>query len=325
MLKVTLRRLTMNIDQPDTLTHHAMLVAWGQFSQAIGLIQKIEAVPIHQKTVEHSPQTKILEFLVAMLAGVPHLKDLSRSAHPIDQDLSVARAWLQPKWADHSGVSRTMSQVSQAEAEQIFQGLSQITQPILAEDVAQALKQNGRLVYDGDLTGRPVSNSSTTYPGVAYGHMSDGLHLGYQAAMVSMHSPTYGRFWLSVVNHPGDTVSCTAVEAMVQSAETQTGLRPLRRTDLLRQRIGTLGKKEQQLRVELAESQKKLEETRFHQMDVQSQYTGQQANLAECENQYQEKQRPERPHSTLAKARQKLKSLQARLEHLDQQLPKLEK
>ena len=56
----------MNINQPDTLTHHAMLVAWGQFSQAISLIQKIEAVPIHQKTVEHSPQTKILEFLVAI-------------------------------------------------------------------------------------------------------------------------------------------------------------------------------------------------------------------------------------------------------------------
>ena len=95
--------------------------------------------------------------------------------------------------------------------------MSQITQPLLAEDVAQALKQNGRLVYDGDLTGRPVSNSSSTYPDVAYGHMSDELHLGYQAAMVSMHSPTYDRFWLSVVNHPGDTVSCTEVEAMVQS------------------------------------------------------------------------------------------------------------
>ncbi len=315
----------MIIDQPDTLTHHAMLVAWGQFAQAIGVIQKIEAVPIHQKTIEHSPQTKILEFLVAMLAGLPHLKDLSRSAHPIDQDLSVARAWMQLKWADHSGVSRTLSQLTQAEAEQIFQGLNEITQPILAEEVAQALKQTGRLVYDGDLTGRPVSNSSTTYPGAAYGHMSDGIHLGYQAAMVSLHSPTYGRFWLSVANHPGDTVSCTQVEAMVQAAEAQTGLRPLHRTDLLRKRISALESKEQQLRIEMTESQKKLEEAQLHQVEVQSQHTEQQTHLAECENQYQERQRPERPHSALARARQKLKSLQARIERLEQQLPKLEK
>ena len=315
----------MIIDQPDTLTHHAMLVAWGQFAQAIGVIRKIEAVPIHQKTIEHSPQTKILEFLVAMLAGLPHLKDLSRSAHPIDQDLPVARAWMQPKWADHSGVSRTLSQLTQAETEQIFQGLNEITQPILAEEVAQALKQTGRLVYDGDLTGRPVSNSSTTYPGAAYGYMSDGIHLGYQAAMVSLHSPTYGRFWLSVANHPGDTVSCTQVDAMVQAAEAQTGLRPLRRTDLLRKRISALESKEQQLRIEMTESQKKLEEAQLHQVEVQSQHTEQQTHLAECENQYQERQRPERPHSALARARQKLKSLQARIERLEQQLPKLEK
>ena len=88
--------------------------------------------------------------------------------------------------------------------------------------------------YDGDLTGRPVSNSSTTYPNVGYGHMDDAIRLGYQAAMVSMHSPTYGRLWLSVVPHPGNTATCTQVEAMVLAAEAKTDLCPLRRTDLLR-------------------------------------------------------------------------------------------
>jgi hypothetical protein len=73
----------MSEKQPDTLTHHAMLVAWGLFAQNIGLIQAIEAVTLHQKTVEHSPQTKVLEFFVAILAGLQHLQELSRSAHPI--------------------------------------------------------------------------------------------------------------------------------------------------------------------------------------------------------------------------------------------------
>ena len=30
-----------------TLTHHAMLVAWGQYAHCIGLIQAIEAIPLH--------------------------------------------------------------------------------------------------------------------------------------------------------------------------------------------------------------------------------------------------------------------------------------
>ena len=131
----------MSENQPDTITHHAMLVAWGQFSQRIGLIEAIEAVQLHQKKVEHSPQTKILEFFLAILAGLQHLQELSRSAHPIDQDQAVAKAWLQAKWADYSGVSRTLAGLSQAEADQIAKVIEQIMQPLLAEEVMQALKQ----------------------------------------------------------------------------------------------------------------------------------------------------------------------------------------
>jgi hypothetical protein len=35
---------SMSEKQPDTLTHHAMLVAWGQFAQSIGMIRDIEAI-----------------------------------------------------------------------------------------------------------------------------------------------------------------------------------------------------------------------------------------------------------------------------------------
>ena len=90
----------MSEKHPETLTYHAMLVVWGQFAQSIGLIDKLQLVALHQKTVEHSPQRKILEFLVAILAGLEHLQDLSRAAHPIDQDQAVAKAWGQTGWAD---------------------------------------------------------------------------------------------------------------------------------------------------------------------------------------------------------------------------------
>lgn len=93
----------------NEITHHAMLIAWGQFAQSSGLIQGMEGVHLHQKTVVHRPQTKILEFFVAVLAGLAHLKDLSLSAHPIKQDQAVAKDWRQSAWADYSGVSRTLA------------------------------------------------------------------------------------------------------------------------------------------------------------------------------------------------------------------------
>ncbi len=38
----------------------------------------------------HRPQTKVLEFLVAMLAGLPRQNDISHAAHPLDQGAAVA-------------------------------------------------------------------------------------------------------------------------------------------------------------------------------------------------------------------------------------------
>lgn len=45
----------MSQHQEATLTHHALLLAWGQFAQCIELIAKLEAVALSQKTVDHSP------------------------------------------------------------------------------------------------------------------------------------------------------------------------------------------------------------------------------------------------------------------------------
>jgi hypothetical protein len=315
----------MDKSHSETLTHHAMLVVWGQFAESIGLIDKIHSLSLGQKTVTHSPQRKILEFLIAILAGLEHLQELSRSAHPIDQDQAVAKAWGQGGWADYSGVSRTLTGLMQAEVEAIAEALEQISAPILAEEVMLALQSSGRLTYDGDLTARPVSNTSTTYPGVAYGHMGDRLQLGYQAAMVSLHSPVYGRTWLSVTPHPGDTVSCTQAEALIRAAEAKTGFRPLRRTDLMQERMAAMETACQKWQVKAQKSQSSLEEARAKCLETQEQLTEQEALVVELETQYQERQRLERPYSALAKARQRWKMLQRRQGRLQKRMPALEK
>ncbi len=103
-------------------TQHAFLVAWGWFAEHLGLIQHLQAVSLKQKPYHHRPQTKVLEFLVAILAGLQHLQEISLAAHPLDKDQAVAQAWGQPAWADYSGVSRTLSGLSWEEVKQIVQG-----------------------------------------------------------------------------------------------------------------------------------------------------------------------------------------------------------
>src|SRR5256885_499333 len=120
-----------NSGTPIQNTQHAFLVAWGWFAERIGLIQKLQAVSLKQKHYQHWPQTKVLEFLVAILAGLQHLQDISLAAHPLDKDQAVAQAWGQAAWADYSGVSRTLSGLSWEEVKQIVQVLEQVSQPYI--------------------------------------------------------------------------------------------------------------------------------------------------------------------------------------------------
>ncbi len=144
-----------NSEQHRHDTQHAFLVVWGWFAEHIGLIQQLQAVSLKQKSYHHRPQTKVLEFLVAILAGLQHLQEISLAAHPLDKDQAVAQAWGQPAWADYSGVSRTLSGLSWQEVKQLVQVLVQISQPYLDTEVQVLCSQRTRLRLDGDLTGIP--------------------------------------------------------------------------------------------------------------------------------------------------------------------------
>src|SRR5260370_5880534 len=104
-------------------TQHAFLVAWGWFAEHLGLIQKLQAVSLKQKPYHHRPQTKVLEFLVAILAGLQHLQEISLAAHPLDKDQAVAQSWGQPAWAGYSGVSPALRGLRWEEGQRIRQGL----------------------------------------------------------------------------------------------------------------------------------------------------------------------------------------------------------
>jgi hypothetical protein len=226
-------------------TQHALLIALGECAKRSGFIDQVNRVEMHQKTVVHNPQEKVMEFFVAQLAGLPYLKDISRAAHPLDQDGAAAMAWGQRAWADYSGVARTLEQLRDGECEQILDVCREINQVWVNEEIDTILKAGDMLVWDGDLSGLPVCKSSKTYPNAAYGHMNDAVCLGYQAAVVSMVSPTYGRLWLSIEHHPGNVTSATQGENLVRAAEARSGVHPRRRVDLLEKRIEFEEKRQQ--------------------------------------------------------------------------------
>jgi len=293
-------------------TQHAFLVAWGWFAEHIGLIQSLQGVHLHQKKYTHTPQTKVLEFLVAILAGLEHLQDISLSAHPLDVDQAVAQAWGQLAWADYSGVSRTLSALTWAEAHDIAQVLEQVSQPLIQAELDVLRCRGQRLRFDGDLTGLPVSHSSRTYPNAAFGHMDDEIRLGYQAAVVSLDSPTYRRLWLAIAHHPGETVSCTQAEALVLAAEARTGLRPRGRTELLRQRIEAFEQRMQTTRQRWLAQQETVRLAHNRLAEARQQAQERQVILANLEEAYRLRQRSERPTSRLALARQRLKAAEQR-------------
>ena len=295
------------------LTQHAMLVAWGRYADHIGLISRLAEVDLHQKTRTHRPQTKVLEFFVAILAGFAHLQEISRSAHPLDQDAIVAEAWGQPSWADYSGVSRTLQRLRTDEAEAIATLLDEISAPYIKREVELALQQSGYLVYDGDLTGRPVSSTSTTYPDTAFGYMGDTIQLGYQSALVSLHSPTYGRLWLSTRLHPGDTVSMTQAQALVRAAEARTGVAPQRRLDLVAIRLQAATQTRQQVGEKAARSEERLFAARAKVQETTRQLRQSRHEVTAYEAEYQRAQRSPTRHCKLTRARRRLATYQQRL------------
>lgn len=296
------------------VTQHAFLVAWGQFAQEKGLVERITSVKLRQKTRQHRPQTKVLEFLVAILGGTRQLQDISLAAHPLDKDQAVAEGWGQTAWADYSGVSRTLSSLSWEEAEAIVQALDEFSQPFLAAELEKLVRQKKRLTLDGDLTGIPVSNTSKSYPNAAYGHMDNEIRLGYQAGVVSLVSESHGRLWLSGTHHSGDTVSSTQAETLISEAEIRLGLRPWRRTDLLEKRIADYGPIQESIQQRLQTQQNGRQTAMERYQQAQTAFDEHLRELESAEQSYRERQRVERPTSRLALLRKRVQADRKRCE-----------
>ncbi len=83
----------------DATTDHALLVVLGEYARHLGLIERLEAVPVEQRQGKYSPQSKLIELLVAVLGGLENLEDLNKAAHPLVHDQAVITSWGQTGFA----------------------------------------------------------------------------------------------------------------------------------------------------------------------------------------------------------------------------------
>lgn len=218
-------------------TQHGLLIAWGHFAQTLDLPARLTAVPLAQRTVKHTPAAKLLTCLLNILCGQEYLSDLSHHPAPLYRDPAVATAWGLPALAEASVVSRTLARADAATLHALQTTLDGVARPFLERALTDLRPLQQPIQLDADLTGRPVSDSSTSYPGAAFGYMDGQIRLGYQLAALCVQTTLYGRQWVVGQHHPGDTVSAPCLLALVAAAEQRLGCHPRRRTELLDQRI----------------------------------------------------------------------------------------
>lgn len=221
------------------VTDHALLVLLGQFAQHLGLVDLLEAIPIAQKTVDHRPQTKLIQFLIGILAGLDYLQDFNDAPDPLVRDTAVQQAWQQHAFAHYSGVSRTLAAADAATLHALVAALQQVSRPFVEQEVLAIVRTAQALHVDIDLTGRVVSPTSTSYPDAAFGWMDDALAKGYQAAISSLSGGPTGRLLLSSQRYDGRAKSADCLRAAIQAVEQALGCRPRRRTTLVQAQVTT--------------------------------------------------------------------------------------
>src|SRR3990172_11802729 len=118
-----------------------MLVAFGEFLDQHGLIDRLMKVPIPQRTRTFAPQTKLVEFLAGIMSGSEHLEDLNDGPRPLAKDPIVARAWGQRGFAHYSSVSRTLEACTGEAVARVEQAINEFSRPFILTMVHDLLRR----------------------------------------------------------------------------------------------------------------------------------------------------------------------------------------
>jgi len=284
-------------------TQHGMLVVWGQFAQEIGLLDHLARIPIRQKKFRHSATDKLTEFAVGLLSGIGFLTDLTEDPAPICKDTEVAVAWRLGPLAEATGVSRTLRACDTGVVAVLRTALDCVSRPFLGAAVADLRLGRRALLLDADLTGRPVSSTSHTFPGAAFGHMDGEVRLGYQLAQICLQTRLFGRQWLSARHHPGDTVSGPCLRQLIEEAEERMGCHPRRRVELAAQRLAERQGAHRELERLVGEAEERVKQETHRAADLAARIEAGQREIGALEADPRSTHQAEAPRGDLNRCR----------------------
>jgi hypothetical protein len=282
-------------------TEHAMMIPWGRFSRYLQMRERIQAVVPPRCHKDATPGGDlVLEFGLASLSGCEYLEELNLGSHPLVKDQAVEDAWGF-QFRHYTTISRFLYEMSDSVVGAIEAEMEAMMRPYIRHAVHEVLCDQEFLTLCGDLTGRPVSAYSQTYPpDTVFGYMANRLRKGHQAALVTLKGLEH-RVHVAAFHHRGDRVSGPCLREMVREAESRLGCRPRRRTELVPQRIAALETKIVQRQEWCQAQQATIRQQVERQVRLGNQLQDLREELMKLEAKYEGK--PIRPHSRLAKAR----------------------
>lgn len=157
------------------------------------------SLALELKTVEHSPQAKLLDVLVSILAGCRAVMQVNTRLRP---DSALARAWGRAQFAEQSSLARTLDEFGPEQVDQLRRGSESLFRResrTLRHDFAHEW-----LWLDIDLSPLPVSKHAESS---TKGKHSQRNRYGRQLARV--HAPAYHETLFSRL-YPGNQESSPA-------------------------------------------------------------------------------------------------------------------
>ena len=292
-------------------TEHGMMVAWGYFSRLLHLAERLRqrvVVPRHHENILAADL--ILEFGLLLVSGSTQLQDLNQGPSPLTKGEAVREAW-DLQWGHYTSVSRVLKIATADPVAEVIAVLDDISQPFIEQEVtAVALRGQGLLLY-ADLSGRPVSAYSESYPEARWGHMGNSLALGHQHAVISLQGRAY-RIQLAGFLHPGDVVAQPCLRELIQAAEQRLACRPRRRVELVAERSAALKRQVHDYRLDQSQQGQLWQAERDCQQALTQRLAEQDQRIVDLEAKQGDK--PVGPYSHLAKARRQRESWQRQLE-----------
>jgi hypothetical protein len=293
------------------LTQHALLVPWGRFSRYLQFSERLRAAVKLKRHQDATPAGDLLlEFGLASLAGYEHLQDLNLGTHPLAGDQAVADAW-DIDFRHYTTVSRLLYELDEVAVKQVAAALEAVMRPYLVQAVHEVLRQQAYVTLCGDLTGRPVSAYSQTYPPDAvFGYMANQLCKGHQAVVVTLKG-LHQRVHVLTSQQPGNTVAGPCLQAMVTDTERRLGCRPRRRTELVKERLAALESKIKDKEQWVETQRRAIRQHLERQVRLGQQLQQARAEISQLAPQYQG--RFVRAYSALARVQQRQASQQGQL------------